>query len=294
MKRRWLLISVASLLLGLAACELGDSARATPIPTLAGRPPQSDAAEIRPAEQREALTLLSSLLDYDVVGVEESAVGRVVEFIINTCETYIIYFLVDPHRNLDVSQGHQVVGPFEAVTINSGRLDAENETIGLHLAPAQVAAAPAYRAPLPLYPLTWEEEVRAHWQDVARIGILHSECAGEGGTVHKIAYARQLLGAELKDANQNVLGQVEEAILEPETGRLLFYVVQLRQDSSLVLVPLGRTNIPEAALEPEPGNRVELVLLTENEQVLTAPRINSLDQASQSAAHSAARQHWGQ
>lgn len=307
MHRRHYLLPWFILALCLAACKLGNVAQATAtqsgevgeltqspgpelasIPTLEGKPPQTNAAEIRPPERREELTRLTALLDYQVTGLEGSALGKVVEYIINTCETYIIYFLVEPTGELGVEPGHQLMIPFEAVTINSGILDAEHKTIALYLAPAQVAAAPAFANPLPLFPNTWEESVRAYWKNPVRIGKLSSECGTFG--IQKIAYSRQLLGAELKDFNQNVLGTVREAILEPESGKLGFYVVELKNDQSFVLVPLGKTNIPEEALEP--GNTFALVLLTENATLLSAPRITSMDEATSAEAQNTARQYW--
>jgi hypothetical protein len=312
MRRYWL---IGLLLAGLlAACEPGDAGDGTPagatvdptagqaseapatgepegeVPTVAGRPPQTTAAAIQPPERRDELTRLSTWLDFKVVGLQESAVGTVTDYVVNTCETYVIYMLVEPDGALDVPSENQLVIPFEAVTINSGYLDAEAKAIGLHLAPSQVQAAPAFPEPLPLLPATWEAGVRSYWQEVVRVGKLNSECGANA--VQKIAYANQLLGAELKDGNQNLLGTVTEAVIEPESGKLGFYVVELADNQGLTLVPIGKTNIPAAALEP--GSTIELVLLAENQQLLNAPRIESLEQATSAGAQNSARQHWGQ
>jgi hypothetical protein len=124
---------------------------------------------------------------------------------------------------------------------------------------------------------------------------LHSECKAGGSdsanAVHKIAYATQLLGADLKDFNQNQLGTVLEAVLEPESGKLGFYVVELVDSQGLVLVPLGKTNIPEAALAP--GQTIELVLLGESGQLFGAPRLGSVGEASNAQTQGTARQYWG-
>jgi hypothetical protein len=109
--------------------------------------------------------------------------------------------------------------------------------------------------------------------------------------IQKIAYSRQLLSAELKDFNHNVLGVVREAILEPESGKLGFYVVELTDNQRLVMVPLGKTNIPEVALQP--GGTFELVLLTKNEVLLNAPQIDSIDQATSAQMQKIAREYWG-
>jgi sporulation protein YlmC with PRC-barrel domain len=309
--RRYLVLLVL-LTVGLAACAPAERAPTTPVdtssetngvaatpdsspvPALKGdKPPQTNAAGIRPPERREELTRLSNLLQFKVTGWDGAALGQVSDFIINTCETYIIYFTVAPDADLHMETGSQLVIPFEVVTINSGVLDAEAQTILLYMTPAQVAAAPAFADHFPLFPNTWEENVRAYWLQVARVSHLTSECKAGGSNsanaVHKIAYASQLLGAELKDGNHNLLGTVQEAILEPESGKLGFYVVKLL-DGGLVMVPLGQTNIPKAALEP--GNTIELVLLAENNILLGAPRIASVKQAMNTKTQSTARQYW--
>lgn len=267
----------------------------SPVPVLkGGKPPQTNAAEIRPPKRREELTRLSSLLKFQVTGWNGVALGQVSDFIINTCETYIIYFTVAPTAELQVAAGKQLVIPFEVVTINSGALDAGAKAISIYMIPEQVAAAPAFDDHFPLIPYqTWEETVRAYWLQVARVSALTSECKAGGSdsanAVHKIAYATQLLGAQLKDGNQNLLGTVREAVLEPESGKLGFYVVQLL-DESLVMVPLGQTNIPKEALEP--GKTIELVLLTENNKLLDAPRIATVEEAMNAQTQSTARQYW--
>ncbi len=226
------------------------------------------------------------------MGQNSASLGKVSDFIINTCETYIIYLVVDPASDLKVPVGNRLVIPFEAVTLNSGVLDAQSKSIVLDLTPDRLAAAPSVPNPLALIPINWEQPARDYWQQVVRVGKLSSGCAAGGGpAIHKIAYATQLLGAALKDGNHNVLGTVAEAILEPETGKLGFYVVNLQNSQGLVMVPLAKTNIPDAAMTP--GAAIELVLLADNSRLAGAPRIASLDQAADAGVQNAARQYWG-
>jgi hypothetical protein len=58
------------------------------------------------------------------------------------------------------------------------------------------------------------------------------------------------------------------------------------------MVPLGKTNIPEDALKPE--NTIELILLTENNLLMGAPRITSVEEALSVQTQNTARQYWGQ
>jgi sporulation protein YlmC with PRC-barrel domain len=268
-----------------------DSASAPVLKTK--KPPQTKAAGIIPPGQRQELTRLSSLLKFKIVDREGVLLGQVSDFIINTCETYIIYFTVTPVANLKVAAHKQLVIPFEVVTINSGELNAVKKTISLYMTPDQVSVAPPFADHFPLFPNNWEELVRTYWLQVARVSPLTSECKAGGSNsanaVHKIAYATQLLGAELKDGNQVKLGTVVDAVLEPESGKLGFYVVRLLNDS-LVMVPLGQTNIPKAALVP--GKTIELVLLAETNQLLSAPHVTSVEQAMNTQTQRDARQYW--
>ena len=249
-------------------------------------------AAIHPPERRPELTRLSKLLKFQVQGLDGAPVGTVSDYIINTCETYVIYFLVDPAPSLQVSAGHRLVVPYEAVTINSGALDAQAKAIVLHLRSSQLQGAPSFPNPLQLYPPnTWEDSVRGAWQQVVRLGKLSSVCNAISGTVHKIALATQLIGAALRDGNHNSLGAVQEVILEPDTGQVSFYVVNLQNNQGLVLVPLSKTNIPDEALKP--GATFNLVLLADDAHLIGAPRLAAIDQATDPATQGAARQYWG-
>jgi ribosomal 30S subunit maturation factor RimM len=254
-------------------------------------PPQSGAASLQPPERRAELARLSNLLTFQVQDVSRGSLGQITDYIVNTCETYLIYFVVDPAAPLQVPTGQKMVIPFEAITINSGVLDAQAKTIVLHLTPDRLKGAPAFPAPLALLPNSWEQPVRDFWQRVARVGKLSSACNAVSGQVHKIAYATQLIGAQLKDGNQNLLGTVQDGILEPESGKLDFYVVSLANNQGLVLLPLGKTNIPDSALQP--GAKMALVLLADNNRLAGAPRLANAGQAPEAAAQSAARGYWG-
>lgn len=283
------------------------SVTATPIPTQteagrteasppAGKPPQSQRAEIRPVELRAALTRASALIGFQVLDRDGAFLGTVADFVINTCETYLIYFLLAPAEELDSPAGSRLVVPYEAVTINSGALDAQAQAIQLSLAAGQFTGAPAFAESQELVPTDWEAEVRAFWSQIVRLSNLTTGCrvaAPGGGTteVYKVAHTSELIGAELRDGLQNGLGQVEEIILEPESGKASFFVIRLGAGGGLVLVPLRAVNIPKEALGP--GSEISLVLLTENELLLNAPQIQTVEEAVQMRAQGAAWGYWG-
>jgi hypothetical protein len=58
------------------------------------------------------------------------------------------------------------------------------------------------------------------------------------------------LGVELYDGQNNLLGVVQEVLLEPESGNVSFYIVKPAKGDGLVMVHLRATNIPKEALLP--------------------------------------------
>lgn len=280
--------SVAATSVG--ADEAPPAAEAPVEPVVRDKPPQSQAAEIRPAEMREQLTYLSNLVGYQVLDENGDLLGVAADYIVNSCETYIIYILMDPVESLGVPPENYIVIPFEAVTVNSGALDAQNEAIHLRLVPGQFVGAPTLAVGQDLTPTDWEADVQAFWSDHIRIGVLGTSCNVPGGPVYKIAYATDLIGVELYDGLQNPLGNVQEAILEPESGKLGFYIVNPNDGNGLVMLHLRATNIPKEALQP--GAQLSLVLLTEPQVFWEAPRINSPEEAANFDLQSQMRDYW--
>ena len=241
---------------------------------------------------RNKLTHLSNLIGYQVLDENGDKLGVASDYIVNTCETYIIYILMDPVASLNIASGSRVVIPFEAVTINSGVLDAKNKTIQLRLIPGQFSGAPTLPNGQQLTPTDWEGTARDFWMKAVRVGKLATSCNVPGGPVYKVVYATQVLGVELYDAYGNLLGVVQEAILEPESGKIGFYIVKPATGDGLVMVSLGVTNIPKEALLP--GGTLSLVLLPKPATFLDAPRITSVDQADDFAQQARMRKYWGQ
>ena len=265
-------------------------ANEAPAPPERAKPPQSQAAEIRPKDMRTELTRLSNLIGYDVLDENGDKLGVASDYIVNTCETYIIYILMEPAASLNVTPGERVVVPFEAVTINSGVLDAQNKAIQLQLIPEQLSGAPTFPAGQQLTPTDWEGAVRAFWKKAVRIGMLATSCNVAGGPVYKVALATQLLQVALYDGQNNLLGTVQEAILEPESGKLGFYIVKPANGDGLVMVHLRAINIPKEALLP--GATLTLVLTADPQVFWDAPRITSLAEADDFALQSEMRNYW--
>ncbi len=260
-------------------------------PLSTGTPPQARAAGIQPKAMRTQLTHLSPQIGYAVVDENGNRLGIASDFIVNPCETYLIYMLIDPDASLHVASGNRLVIPFEAVTINSGVLDAQNKTILLRLQAAQFNGAPTLASGSALMPTSWEGPVVAFWKQFLRIGVLRTTCGTAGGPTTKIAYASQLLGVKLYDGREStLLGTVQEAILEPESGQVQFYVVKPADGNGLVLVSIGRTNIPKDAMAP--GAALKLVLLADPSAFSSAPRLASMSQVDDLNEQARMRGYW--
>ena len=260
-------------------------------PVVSKKPIQSQAAGIQPMAMRTKLTHLPNLIGYEVVDKKGDKLGVASDYIVNTCETYIIYILMQPDVSLHIASGNLVVIPFEAVTINSGVLNAQKKTIQLQLSPAQFSGAPTLTPLQQLTPTDWEGPVRDFWMKSVRIGVLKTSCNTSGGPSYKVAYATQLLGVTLYDGRKALLGSVQDAILEPESGQFSFYIVKPAKGSGLVMVPMGNTNIPKEALLP--GATLSLVLLAQPEVFWGAPTIASADQADDFNMLAKMRGYWG-
>ena len=273
-----------------APAETQVPVKANPTQPERQKPPQSQAAEIRPKDMRTESTHLSNLIGYQVLDENGDKLGVASDYIVNTCETYIIYILMEPVASLNVAPGERVVTPFEAVTINSGLLDAQNKAIQVQLIPEQFSGAPTFPAGQQLTPTDWEGAVRAFWSKAVRIGKLATSCNVPGGPVYKIAYATQLLGTELYDGQNNLLGVVQKAILEPESGKLGFFIVKPATDDGLMIVHLRAINIPKEALLP--GGELSLLLTSDPQVFWDAPRIMSIEEADDVALQNKMQQYW--
>jgi sporulation protein YlmC with PRC-barrel domain len=230
---------------------------------------------------------------------------------LNLCEAHILYIVLEPDAAFaDIAEGEAILIPYEAVSVYDGEVSADDQQIVVNLEIDQLKGAPSFaEADLDLSVIDWENEVITYWSGIDVNLTLTSECrvaspnlggqsqpaatprataqattaapnatpaAGDNMTVvNKIAYASDVLVAQVKDGNGKLLGQVEEVIVTPETGKLDFVAVRvddtLMQGSQLVLVPLRALNLPE------PGaDQINLVLLVDTEILKNAPAINDL------------------
>lgn len=284
--------------------------------------PLSDSAQVIPADDPLEVNRLSTLLGYQVADRSGNPIGMANDYIINLCEAHLLYLVVETANG-------QILVPYEAVSIGSGVVDAQQRIITLQLDAAQLSDAPVVDARLDMTTAEWENDVRSYWSNLMSLSNLTTGCrvaavetitAGEGGeagaetetpeatpaagedeagqtpdttTVTKIAYASNLLSAPLQDGNGNPLGQVQDAYVIPETGRVRYLSVEL--DSSTGGGP-GLAPVPVRALNVthESPNAATLVLLVEPDVLANAPTFDDVPDPNNENWRDEALQYWGQ
>jgi sporulation protein YlmC with PRC-barrel domain len=241
-------------------------------------------AQVVPDTGREQATLLSELLGYQLVDQNGNNLGSVDDFILNLCEAHIVYVVLDADPSLNLETGNLAVFPYETVTLENGVIDVDQRVITVNLASEQFASAPSTTERFDLATTDWEADIRSHWSEVGRLSNLSTECrvpaAGNEDsatqTVTRIGYATEVLDMQLQDGNGNLIGQVEEVLVEPESGWLPYMAIRpnenLEAGTSLILVPFGALNITSH----EDGATQNLVLLVEPDILENAPTVDSL------------------
>ena len=286
---------------------------ATPTPGTGTGDTELRGARVLPDTGREDATLLSGLLGYQVVDQNGATLGSVDDFILNLCEAHIVYVVLEADSSMDLENGNWVIFPYETITLEDGVIDVEQRVITVNLDSEQFAGGPSAVERLDLTTTEWEAEIRTHWSEVGRLSNLSTDCSvpavsGTGNSntndnandntndntndnandntndnnatnsgrqdITRIAYATEVLEMQLVDGNGSLIGQVEEVLVEPESGWLPFMAIRpdanLQTGSGLVLVPLGALNLDGAEQDQN------LVLLVEPEIFQNAPTVDSL------------------
>lgn len=262
------------------------------------------------------MTRLSALLNYQVLDGDNHSLGTASEFVLNLCEAHLLYMVVDVDPALNLPGGNRLLIPYEVASLGNGVTDVDQQAIRLEVDRAALSSAPAFSDTLDLAEVSWEADLRAYWADQATLSRLSTACevpapgaetaypgpndqataSPAAGTMMltRIAYASQVLGMQLQDGDGRPVGQVEEVIVEPESGWLRFLLVRLDQPDQagqayaavpLRAVNLGTTNGQEAAL---------LVLVVDREVLDNAPGLPAVPDPSDDSWESPAMEYWGQ
>lgn len=108
-----------------------------------------------------------------------------------------------------------------------------------------------------------------------------------------------MLEAQLQDGAGQPLGQVEEVILLPESGRLQFVAIRLDESlqngGSLALVPLRALNVIHPGEDRSGGGAASefaLVLLVEQAILENAPSLDTLPNTAEEGWNGESFQYW--
>ncbi len=239
-------------------------------------------AQVIPANNSASLNYLTTWMGMRVADSAGKVVGVASDYILNLCESHVLYLVLQPDPSLGIKSGSQVLIPLEIVTTAGGTLDAAQKVIFLPVKSNDIAKAPFVTAPVSLADLSWEQGVQAYWERFTRFS-LSTQCgsylpAGEGKplTTPKIGLASNVLKATFQDEKKQGLGKVIEAVVAPESGFLRYLAIQLDPSvgNGIVLAPTGAMTIKDADANQE-GSLITLIV--GNASILqAAPRVFSL------------------
>ncbi len=208
-------------------------------------------AKIVPNSARSQAVLLSNMMDYNVVDQSGKAIGKVSDYILNMCESNIIYMLVNADPSLNLQGGNMLVIPYEEFTLGNGAIDVNQHNLVVPFSASQAQGAPVVSQKPDLSNTNWELNVRTYWNKIQPLSALSTQCQVPQGPVSssmqatqqpnmtqstaqandvmitKIAYASNVLGMQVQDAAHNPVGQVKEVYLVPESGRIRYLAVNL-------------------------------------------------------------------
>jgi sporulation protein YlmC with PRC-barrel domain len=246
-------------------------------PELGQTDPGLRGANVLPETGRDTATQLTVLLDYQVKDQNGENLGQVADYVLNMCEAHIIYIIVQANQSLDV-EGDFIIIPYEAVTLEGGVIDVDSQNIFVNFTMSQFTGTAAYQDHPDLSTTGWEDETRYFWSELMNLSNLTTECRvpaqeGEGRQVIvRIAYASEVIGAELVNGRNEHVGEIEEVIVVPESGLMRFSAISTGQ--GMIAAPPGALNIQ--ANGDSQTDDLTLVLLVEDGVLVNAPRVENL------------------
>jgi sporulation protein YlmC with PRC-barrel domain len=264
--------------------------------------PLLQAAAIVPETSRADITQLSAFNGYTVTDRSGNIIGTVDDAVVNLCESHLIYLVVDAGARFGQDEGRSFFIPYEVLTLGNGVIDVENQAVVINMDAPQMVSPPMMQDRPDLSSADWEAEVRGYWSELATLSNLSTECligqetnpvTGEVGPVTRIAYTSEMASMPVYDGMGQLVGTTEDAIIEPESGRIRFIAIRLdaTNGQGLAFAPTGAVNIDRA---PETGDDVALVLLVEREILLQSPTFDAIPDTSVTGWDSELFGYWSQ
>ncbi len=231
-------------------------------------------ASIVPGSARSQAVLLSNMMNYNVVDQNGNPIGKINDYILNMCESNIIYMVVNADPSLNLQGGNMLVIPYEVFTLGKGAIDVNQHNLVMPISASQVQGAPVVSQKPDLTNTNWESGVRSYWTNIVPLSALTTQCqvpqgpssAGVSATptstvestvqannimITKIAYASDVLGMQVQDGTRKPVGQVKEVYLVPESGRIRYLAVDLSSAQSAGTGTPAATSMSTPAATPQ-------------------------------------------
>jgi sporulation protein YlmC with PRC-barrel domain len=257
-------------------------------------------AQVIPANRGASFNYLTNWIGMRVADSTGKVVGVASDYILNLCESHVLYIILQPDPSLGIKNGSQVLIPLEIVTTAGGTLDAVQKAIFLPVRASEVANAPLVNAPVSLTDLSWEQGVQAYWGKFTRFS-LSTQCgsylpAGEGKplTTPKIGLASHVLKATFQNEKKQSLGKVIEAVIIPDSGFIRYLAIQLDPsiENGIVLAPTGAMTIKGTDVNQE-GSLITLIVGNAS-TLQAAPQVSSLPNPADKTWEDQSFAYWSQ
>ena len=303
-----------------ASTAMATEAPTVALPTSAPATPAATAA--LPNTGRESPSLLSNLVNYPVVDTTGEKIGDVNDMIVNLGSQRVDYVLVDPDDALNISEGRLLV-PWSAMNLTtsaSGTMTGTNtitNSAALDNGPAfmlnvnrdAVVASPVVTDTLDLTLPDWDASFLDYWRTQGGVSLTGlgagnvvtntSGITGTNGVTTTVAtmplggylYAKELMGKNLINTNNDDLGEVQDAVLDNTNGDIQYLIVAtggfLGIGEKLVPLPVKAFSLDQN------GN---FVLSITEDQLKSAPNfdMNSLPDTSISGWDDALKAYWNE
>lgn len=216
------------------------------------------------------VTRVSEIVGMDVQNPQQENLGEVEELVIDTKNGEIVYAVVAFGGFLGMGDKLFAMPP------KSLQSNASGEKLVLNVDKARLKAAPGFDK------ANWPDMANAEWTSQIRnyygvggehAGVIHPDTKDVHGSVATYVKSSDLIGAQVKNAQGEDLGKVEDVVLDLEAGQIAYAVVSfggfLGMGDKLFAVP-------SASLKRRAGDDT-LVLNVAKERLEKAPGFDKND-----------------
>lgn len=222
------------------------------------------ATEVIPSTGVGNPALVSNQLDYDVWNLSDEQIGTAEDMLINLETKHVDYLIVEVGGFLGIG-GKLVAVPYERLQLDTSGSTSESEPQNvwiLDVSQEELEGAPAFdRTLLPPFgdpALDYDVDFRSHWVTVTVDGTATVEAPAVVSTpmpgsdtaleLQGVVLASDVLGMNFVANTGGDLAEIEDLVVDPETGEILYLVVEINDTiidlrGKWVLIPLDAIRI---------------------------------------------------